>query len=119
MVQGVTKNATEGLAKPLALPVWPVLLLGGHVAPWLLLAAALAERRRGPALLAALACAGPLVSRLLQAVRCREPLRSVPLSPFAFVLVLALQWRALLRSLADRPETWRGRSYPAGGEGRC
>ena len=115
VVRGTTKNATEGLAKPGALPVWTVLLLGGHVAPWFLLAAALAGGRAGPAGLAALACAGPLLARLMQAVRCREPLRSVLLNPFAFVLLLALQWRALLRRLSNRPETWRGRSYPAGG----
>ncbi|WP_174301142.1 glycosyltransferase family 2 protein, partial [Caulobacter sp. S45] len=47
VVRGATKNAAEGLAKPGALPVWTVLLLGGHVAPWLLLAAALAGGRRG------------------------------------------------------------------------
>uniref|UniRef100_UPI001C2D79D0 hypothetical protein n=1 Tax=Caulobacter sp. S45 TaxID=1641861 RepID=UPI001C2D79D0 len=73
--------------------------------------------RRGPAVMAALACAGPLGARLLQAVCCREPLRSVPLNPLAFVLLLTLQWRALLRRFSDRPETWRGRSYPAGGQG--
>ena len=115
VVRGTTKNAAEGLAKPVALPVWTVLLLGGHVAPWVLLAAALAGGRRDVALPAALGCAGPLGARLLQAVRCREPLWSAPLSPFGVVLLLVLQWRALLRRLGDRPETWRGRSYPAGG----
>ena len=34
---GFLKNATEGMAKPVALPVWTVLLFGGHVLPWLLL----------------------------------------------------------------------------------
>ena len=113
VVAGTTKNATEGLARPLALPVWTVLLLGGHVAPWGLLVVALA--RHGPAAvaLAALACAGPLAARLVQAVRCREPLVSAVLNPVAVVLLLALQWLALARKSSGRPQTWRGRSYPA------
>ena len=115
VVRGTTKNATEGLAQPVALPVWTLLLLGGHVLPWLLLAAALAGGQSSAAILAALACAGPMLARLVQAIACREPLRSVPLNPFAVVLLLALQWLALARRWAGRPETWRGRSYPARG----
>ena len=119
VVRGITKNATEGLAKPVALPVWTVLLLAGHVAPWILLAAALASGRSAVAALAALACAGPLAARLLQAVRCREPLWSVPLNPFAFVLLITLQWRALALSLVNQPVTWRGRSYSPARARRC
>ena len=40
--QGFAKNATEGMAKPLALPVWTLLLGGGHVLPFLALLVALA-----------------------------------------------------------------------------
>ncbi|MFX7265344.1 hypothetical protein ABTI85_19930, partial [Acinetobacter baumannii] len=39
---GFSKNAHEGMATPAALPVWTVLLFGGHVLPWLVLAVALA-----------------------------------------------------------------------------
>ena len=35
--QGFSKNATEGMATPIGLPIWTVLLAGGHVLPWLLL----------------------------------------------------------------------------------
>ncbi len=115
VVRGTTKNATEGLAQPVALPVWTILLLGGHVLPWALLVVALARAAPVAGGLAALACAGPLAARLVQAIRCREPLRSVPLNPFAVLLLLALQWLALARKWAGRPETWRGRSYPARG----
>ncbi len=113
VVRGTTKNATEGMARPVALPVWTLLLLGGHVAPWALLAVALEDRQLLVAALAALACAGPMAARLAQAVRCREPLLSAVLNPFAVVLLLALQWLALARKAMGRPETWRGRSYPA------
>lgn len=115
VIRGTTKNATEGLAQPVALPVWTLLLLGGHVLPWILLAVAVIEAELTVAVLAALACAGPIAARLAQAMRCREPFRSVPLNPFGVVLLLALQWLALGRKWAGRPETWRGRSYPARG----
>ena len=35
--QGFSKNATEGMATPIGLPIWTALLAGGHVLPWLLL----------------------------------------------------------------------------------
>ena len=113
VVRGTTKNATEGMAQPVALPVWTVLLLGGHIAPWVLLVAAVATGRPVVAALAALSCLATVASRLVQAIRCREPLVSVPLDPFAVVLLLALQWWALARRWMGCPETWRGRSYPA------
>ncbi len=112
---GSLKNATEGMATPLALPVWTLLLAGGHVAPWAVLVVALAGGNGTAAALALLACAGPLAARTLQAWRCREPLRAVPLHPFAVLTLLAAQWVALLRHAAGRPSTWRGRSYPASG----
>lgn len=115
VIEGTTKNATEGMARPIALPVWSALLLGGHVLPWGVLAAALALEDRAAAGLAIAACAGPLTARLAQAIRCREPLRSVPLHPFAVVLLVALQWLALSRKWAGRPASWRGRSYSVKG----
>ena len=110
---GSLKNATEGLAKPLALPVWTLLLLGGHVLPW---AALLAALRSGNALMlgfSILACCGPLTARMLQAFRCREPIRSVFLHSAGVLLLVGLQWYALFRQAAGRPSTWRGRTYPA------
>ena len=113
VVHGVLKNATEGIATPIALPIWTLLLLGGHVLPWVLLP--FAFHSSIAATLIVLACAGPLVARLIQALSCREPLRSVPLNPIAVVALLALQWLALGRRWTGRVESWRGRSYPAKG----
>ena len=113
VVHGVLKNATEGIATPIALPIWTLLLLGGHVLPWVLLP--FAFHSSIAATLIVLACAGPLVARLTQALSCREPLRSVPLNPIAGVALLALQWLALGRRWTGRVESWRGRSYPAKG----
>ena len=111
--RGFSKNATEGMARPLALPVWTVLLAGGQLAPWAL-AIVLASRGAlaSPAgVVTLLACAGLLATRIAQAVKCREPWKTVPLHPLGVVLTLVLQWQALIGAAAGRPVTWRGRAY--------
>ncbi len=103
--EGLTKNATEGMAKPIALPVWTLLLAGGHVLPFVLLPAPLAW--------AACACAWGLRAAL--AWRFRQPWISVVLHPVGVFALLVLQWVALLRSVAGVKTTWRGRAYVAQG----
>jgi len=108
---GLGKNATEGMARPVALPVWSVLLAGGHVLPWLLLIV-----RPGGGV--ALACACGVGLRLLLAWRFRPrgaPVRFVSalLHPCGVLGLLAIQWAALLRAARGRPAVWRGRAYPA------
>lgn len=109
---GFLKNATEGMAKPVALPVWTVLLLGGHVLPWFLFATAWGADVAVPARPAlACACLMPLAARALQALAAREPLGAVPLHPFGVLATLAIQWTALVRRARGRPTLWRGRAY--------
>jgi hypothetical protein len=103
--EGLTKNATEGMAKPAALPVWTVLLAGGHVLPFLLLPGALAW--------AACACAWGL--RAVLAWRFRQSWVSVVLHPVGVAALLALQWVALGRAVWGVKATWRGRAYTAQG----
>ncbi len=104
--EGLGKNATEGMAKPAALPVWTALLAGGHVLPFALLLVA-------PSAVAALAAACSLGLRLLLAWRFRQPVASALLHPFGIAALLVVQWSALLRAARGRPATWRGRTYPA------
>lgn len=101
---GFLKNATEGMATPVALPVWTLLLFGGHVLPWLLLPWA-------PGLALPAVAAG-LAQRLLLARRLRQRRRELLLHPLGVLAMLALQWHALLRSGRGRPAQWRGRTYP-------
>ncbi len=103
---GLGKNAVEGMATARALPVWTVLLGGGHVLPLLL---ALRAPRR-PAV-AALGCG--LLLRLLLAMRFRQDLLGAMLHPLGVLLLLLRQWTALLDAKAGRPKSWRGRFYPA------
>ena len=104
--EGLTKNATEGMAKPLALPVWTMILGGGAVLPVLLL-----MTRPGP--LTALACFCLLTTRLILAWRFRQPVISALLHPVGVLALLFVQWAALLRAASGRPATWRGRAYTA------
>lgn len=114
--RGFSKNATEGMATPLALPVWTVLLLGGHVLPWVLIPIAALASDGGAALaLAAAAAAAGGGLRLLLAARFAQPLSGALLHPIGVALTVAVQWSALIASWRGRPVEWRGRAYGAGG----
>ncbi|QCG95519.1 glycosyltransferase [Azospirillum sp. TSA2s] len=112
---GFSKNATEGMATPAALPVWTLLLFGGHVLPWVLLGwAALSPLPMAVVVMAGLAAAAGLIFRLLLAVRFRQSLVGALLHPVGILIMLAIQWSALLRARHGKPSEWRGRAYPAG-----
>ena len=112
---GFSKNATEGMATPGALPVWTVLLFGGHVLPWMLLIwAALHPLPVAAVILAGLAAMAGVIFRLLLAVRFRQSVVGALLHPVGILIMLAIQWSALLRARHGKPSEWRGRAYPAG-----
>lgn len=113
LLRGLLKNATEGMAKPFALPLWTLLLFGGHVLPWILLlwSPGTGSVRFLP--LIVLACVLPLAARLLQALRCKEPLGAVLLHPLGVLALLAIQWAALVRQMLGIETEWRGRAYQA------
>ncbi|MBM6579812.1 glycosyltransferase family 2 protein [Microvirga sp. BT689] len=104
---GFTKNAHEGMATPVALPVWTVLLLGGHVLPFVLLPFA-------PTLPVVAAALLSLAARTLVTVTTRENPWSIPLHPFTMLVGLAIQWSVLLRIGTARRAGWKGRLYPVG-----
>jgi hypothetical protein len=113
LVRGLLKNATEGMARPAALPVWTLLLFLGHVLPWLMLGWALVAGHAVAAILAALAVALTLAAHMAQARRCGEPLASVALHPVGVAALLAIQWTALVRQWLGIRTEWRGRAYQA------
>ncbi|NOG72113.1 glycosyltransferase family 2 protein [Roseicella sp. DB1501] len=100
---GFLKNAREGMATPLGLPVWTVMLGGAHLWPWALL----------PAWPAALALLLGFGLRIAVTRRAREPWWTVPLHPATMLVALAIQYWALGRWLLGRPAGWKGRAYPA------
>jgi len=110
--EGLCKNATEGMAKPRALPVWTVILFGGQVLPALLVLAAVL-RLGAPGGLAALALVASVGLRLILAARFRQPWGAAILHPVGVLALLVVQWSALVRAARGRPATWRGRAYTA------
>ncbi|WP_241666824.1 glycosyltransferase [Muricoccus nepalensis] len=98
---GFAKNAREGMATPLGLPVWTVLLGAPHLLPWLLLPS--------PWAIAALILS--FLTRAAITLRVREPLWTIPLHPVTVAVALAIQWTALIRSALGRPAGWKGRAY--------
>ncbi len=103
---GLGKNATEGMARPLPLVVWTVLLCGGQVLPLLLVLTA-------PSTAAYIALVLSIGLRLVLAARFQQPVPSALLHPLGILALLAVQWAALFRAARGRPATWRGRAYPA------
>ncbi|WP_158043415.1 glycosyltransferase [Skermanella pratensis] len=113
--QGFTKNATEGMATPMGLPVWTALLAGGHILPFLLLLGLFLFGGPPEALFPA--CVGIAVAlgtRLALAFRFDQSIASALLHPVGVAIMLAIQWSALWTALRGRPSTWRGRAYPTG-----
>jgi hypothetical protein len=106
--QGLAKNATEGMAAPARIPVFTVLLFGGHVLPFLLLAV------NPHSVILAVAVMMAWLPRLLSALKFRQPLDSAILHPAGVTVLLAVQWYAWLRSVLHRPSSWKGRAYASG-----
>jgi len=104
--EGLTKNATEGMATIKALPVWTLILAGGQILPAILLVTE-------PGVASAAAVAASIGLRLLLARRLRQPIGSALLHPVGVAALLVVQWAALTRSALGIPATWRGRAYTA------
>lgn len=109
---GFGKNATEGMATPAGLPVWTILIGGGHVLPLPVLLTALAVGPAPATMLAGAALLCNMAQRALVAVRFRQNGLGIALHPAGAALLLAIQWMALVRAWRRRPAMWRGRSYP-------
>ena len=104
--EGLCKNATEGMAKPAALPVWTLILAGGQVLPLALVATA-------PSVPAFAALMLGVQTRLMLSQQFRQPLLSALLHPFGVAALLVIQWFSLLRAAMGGQATWRGRAYTA------
>ncbi len=104
--EGLCKNATEGMAKPGALPIWTSILGAGQILPVVLVIWA-------PSPLAWGALAASLGFRAVLAWRFRQPWAAAALHPLGIGALLWLQWSALVRARRGRPATWRGRAYTA------
>ncbi|MFM8292013.1 MAG: glycosyltransferase family 2 protein [Planctomycetia bacterium] len=112
--RGLAKNATEGIGSPATILPFTILLAGGQVLPFALLASGLAAgfagwpRWAATVALAAAACAW--LPRFLAAARFRQSLSSAVAHPLGVTVFLAIQWTALVRKGLGLQTAWRGRS---------
>ena len=126
---GLAKNATEGLGAPVRIVPLTILLLLGQVLP--LIAAMLwaafwvsnflvgatfdhPGMAASVSVLLALAVIASYLPRLLAARRFEQPLLSALLHPLGIVMLLAIQWYALMKQILGRPVAWRARAYSSG-----
>ncbi len=101
---GFAKNAHEGLGTPRLIVPATVLLFGGQVLPFILLAVA-------PSSLAIIAAAAAYLPRLVAVARFHQSLIGALLHPIGVCALIAIQWFAFFRSLRKRPAVWKGRAY--------
>jgi len=109
---GLLKNADEGLAAPGRILPFSFMLFIGQVLPVLLFGYAWTLiPSHALRLLSTLALAASYLPRLIAAFRFKQPLLAALFHPLAILMLLAIQWYSLLRSVLRMPATWKGRRY--------
>jgi hypothetical protein len=123
---GLAKNATEGLGAPARIVPMTVLLLVGQVLPviaagfWIAfwvssrLVGATSDDPRAAVIVSVLlgvAVVASYLPRVIAARRFRQPWMSAMLHPLGILMLLGIQWYALVRQMLGRPVEWRARSY--------
>ncbi|HMB74320.1 MAG TPA: glycosyltransferase family 2 protein [Gammaproteobacteria bacterium] len=111
LVEGLAKNAHEGLGSPAGIVPWTLLLGAGHVLPYLLLPFVWTSPVLSAIVLAAILLA--LSTRALLALRFRQSWLGVVLHPAGVAALILIQWYALYRRAVRRPVTWKGRRLPS------
>ena len=133
---GLAKNATEGIASPGRIVPITLFLLLGQVLPFVAGAVLVVvviflgvllgslgidvhftQRKLGPVLFACLLCLAIVdwFVRLAGSRRFKQDWRGAMLHPFGILLLLAVQWYALIRELSGHAVSWRDRAYLASG----
>jgi hypothetical protein len=112
---GLAKNAREGMGAPGLILVWTALLFGGQVLPFALVKAP-HHWPLGPWSFDALGVVAVFLAylpRLGCAARYQQSWLGAVLHPVGVLVLLAIQWYALLRWAVGRPVGWKGRAHPA------
>ena len=130
---GLAKNAREGLAATAQIGFWTAALLCGQVLPYALLGeyagrcaahempgmegptpeidAHIASDQQCSQVLAA-TCLLAALPRLHAAWRFRQSWLGAVLHPLGVLLLLAVQWYAVLCAVLGKPAGWKGRPHP-------
>ncbi len=112
---GLGKNAVEGLAHPARIVPMSLLLFGGQVLPFLVLPlwSWLGDADRAAAVAAVV---GVLLPRLVGCGRFEQACSGALLHPVGVLLLLVIQWQALVRHWFGKPSEWKGRVYSSASE---
>ncbi len=112
VLQGITKNATEGIGAPKTIVPFTILLGGGAVAPALLLTCIFSGISQSWITTAEIlfGLALSYFPRLITLNRFKQSAGSVFFHPLAVGIFLAVQWFALGRRLLGIKTSWKGRS---------
>jgi hypothetical protein len=123
---GLAKNATEGLGAPARIVPLTILLLAGQVLPviaaglWVALwvsnrvvGATFDDPRMAVVVsgMLALAVVASYLPRMLAVRRFKQPVMSALLHPLGILMLLGVQWYALVRQVMGHPVAWRARTY--------
>jgi glycosyltransferase involved in cell wall biosynthesis len=109
--RGLTKNATEGIATTGRILPFTFLLFFGQVLPFALLPAVFTTHDRT---FVAIAIGAAYLPRFVSVYRFRQDVLSAILHPLGIVVLLLLQWFALVRKLVGVQATWKQRAYRVG-----
>jgi hypothetical protein len=110
---GLGKNATEGLGNPRLILPATALLLAGQVAPFVILIWGFARGAAWPGIvMAIIGCVLAWLPRLVAAVIYKQSVFGALSHPIGIVLLLIIQWQALVKRFLGVGSTWRGRTYP-------
>ena len=112
VLQGITKNATEGIGAPKTIVPFTILLGGGAVAPALLLTCIFSGISQSWITTAEIlfGLALSYFPRLITLNRFKQSAGSAFFHPLAVGIFLAVQWFALGRRLLGIKTSWKGRS---------
>jgi glycosyltransferase involved in cell wall biosynthesis len=115
VLQGLAKNAHEGMAGERAIWIWSALLLGGHVFPpaLVVIGALTATQSSWWHLALAAALIGP-VTRIVLAIRFRQSMIGALLHPIGVCILVAIQWYAWLLRRTGRGIDWKDRAQAQG-----
>lgn len=113
---GLAKNATEGLGAPSRIVPVSLLLILGQVMP-VILVTWLVVRGEGSIPVTEFAVVGMVCTwlpRVLGVVRFMQDWRGAALHPLGILILVVLQWVALMRKTLGRSAVWKERSCEVG-----
>jgi len=109
---GLAKNATEGMAKPFLLTFFTIFLLIGQVIPFGIVGLIwYFESCWGLRLVSVLAVFLAYSARFVAKVVFRQSFFGALMHPLGILILLAIQWYALIRQGIGKPSGWKGRAY--------